>query len=381
MAGEYDTLHAIDARFKLAEADANLTHIPEEFGLRQIGVAVIGVGRMGAIHLLNLLREPRAKLLYVLDASQDRLNYMRKKYFLDERGVKSVGGDGWRTILEDTRVEALLISTPTFTHEKYTQEGLENGKHILCEKPLAEKLESVKKLVDLAQAKSLKLIVAFNRRYDPSFRRIHDQVMRGDVGQVRLIKTCSRDSPLPPIEYIKISGGLFHDCLVHDIDVILWLARELPTEVHSYGHCYAPDYKELDDFDTLLVTMKFKSGLISATDLSRHSAAGYDQRLEVFGPKGCLKLDELTRVGWEKHTEIGVTRPSNCFSFASRYLEAYANELVELFNHIEGLKVLEPIKPGYLSAVCKIVDACEHSARSETPIKLNWSEDELVQFD
>lgn len=374
-----DTLYEIDARFHLAEEDANLTGSPEENGTRRIGLAVIGVGRMGAIHMYNASREPRANLLYVLDASQERLNYMRKKYYLDERGTKAVGLDGWETILNDPKVEALLISTPTFSHEHYVRGGLEHNKHIICEKPLADKIESVKSLVELAQTKKLTLICAFNRRYDPSFRRIAEQAKRGDIGQVRIIKTCSRDSPLPPIEYIKISGGIFHDCIVHDIDVVLWLAQELPTEVHCYAHTYMPDYKTLNDFDTALCSMKFKSGLISVTDIARVSATGYDQRVEVYGPKGCLKLDELPRVGWEKHTDVGTTRPNNCYSFASRYLEAYASEIVELFNHIEGNKTLEPIRPGYLVSLCKIIHAIDESARSQKAVKLDWTAEEIAR--
>lgn len=373
---KYDTIYELDTHYQSAEADAKLELQPEVSGSRRIGVAIVGVGRMGAIHVYNAHREPRAKLLYVLDSSEDRLDYMRKKYFLDEHGVKSVGLDSWQVVLDDPEVEVLIISTPTFTHEKYTREGLKHGKHVLCEKPLAEKAEEVRSTVELAQSLNRKLIVAFNRRYDPSYRRIHDQVRRGDIGQVRLVKTCSRDSPLPPIDYIRISGGIFHDCFVHDLDLILWMARELPIEVYAIGHAYHPDYVEVGDYDTAVVTMKFKSGMMSLTDLSRHSAPGYDQRIEVFGPKGCLKLDEFPRAGWERHTEIGVTRPVNCYSFSSRYLEAYAIELVNLFNLIEGHKAIEPMNLPYLNHICKITDACERSARAGKPEYLEWTEEE-----
>lgn len=373
---KFDTVYELDQHYQSVEADAALELVPEIAGCRQIGVAIIGVGRMGSIHLYNARREPRAKLLYVMDASQERLDHLRKRFFLDEYGVKSVKLDEWQTILDDPQVEVLIISTPTFTHEKYTCEGLKHGKHVLCEKPLAEKAEEVRSTVELARAKELKLVVAFNRRYDPSYRRIHEQVRRGDIGQVRLVKTCSRDSPLPPIDYIRISGGIFHDCFVHDLDLILWMARELPVEVYAYGHAYDADYAKLDDYDTAVVSMKFKSGMMSLTDLSRHSASGYDQRIEVFGPKGCLKLDEFARAGWEKHTEIGITKPVNCYSFSSRYLEAYAIELINMFNLIEGHKAIEPMNLPYLNHICKITDACERSARTGKPESLEWSQEE-----
>lgn len=375
--GKYDTIYSTDERYHLSETDANLTIIPESYGTRRVGVAIVGVGRMGAIHLYNVLREPRAHVLYVLDASQERLDHMNKKYFLAERNIKIVHTDNWQQVLQDKQVEACLISTPTFTHEHYARSALEAGKHVLCEKPLAETIEKVDSIVKLAQSKNLKLICAFNRRYDPSFRRIADAVKRGDIGDVRVIKTCSRDSPLPPIEYIKISGGIYHDCCVHDIDVVLWLANELPVEVHTYAHTYMPDYKALNDFDTTIVSMKFASGKMSVTDLSRVSASGYEQRVEVFGPKGVLKLDEMPRAGWEKHTEIGMVQPNQCYSFASRFIEAYSTEITELFNHIEGNKTLHPIRPGYLQALCKIIHAIEHSARTNQPVKIEWTAQEI----
>lgn len=375
----YDTVRDIDDRYQLCESDINLTNNLQAFGSRRINVAVVGIGRMGAIHLYNVLREPRANLLYVVDSDKRRLEFLERKYFLKERGIMVVDMEQWEQVMSDKRVEAVLIATPTFTHEQYARAALENGKHVLCEKPLAESLEAVDKLVKLAADRQLKLICAFQRRYDPSFMKIAEQIKRGDIGDIRIIKTCCRDSPLPPIEYIKISGGIYHDCFVHDLDVIIWYSNELPSEVHAYGHAYRDDYKQLNDFDTTVVCMKFQSGLITVTDLSRVGPSGYEQRLEVYGPIGVLKLDELTRVGWEKHSNIGVVRPSQCFSFASRYIEAYSNEIIELFNHIEGNETAHPIRRGYLQALCKITHAIEQSARSCQPVKLDWTAEELKE--
>lgn len=373
----YDTVRDLDYRYQLCESDINLTQNLEAFGSRRINVAVVGIGRMGAIHLYNVLREPRANLLYVVDSDQKRLDFLERKYFLKERQIKTVNIGEWPRVLEDSRLEAVLIATPTLTHEHYARTALEAGKHVLCEKPLAENPQSVDQLVKLAASRELKLMCAFQRRYDPSFMRVAEQIQRGDIGQPRIIKTCCRDSPLPPIEYIKISGGIFHDCFVHDLDVIVWYANELPDEVHAYGHSYLTEYEELGDYDTTVICMKFESGLLSVTDLSRVGPSGYEQRVEVYGPRGVLKIDELTRAGWEKHTDIGQIRPSQCFSFASRYTEAYSNEITELFNHIEGNKTEHPIRGGYLQALCKVIHAIEESTRSGKPVQLQWSPDEL----
>lgn len=373
----YDTLYEIDQRYQLSETDIKLSQNYEHFGRRMIGVAIVGVGRMGAIHLYNVLREPRAQIKYVMDADRTRLDYFDKKYFLSQRGIKVLHTDSWQEVLQDKSVEAVLISTPTSSHMHYVQTALEHDKHIMCEKPLAEKIEEIDTLVNLAQKRNLKLVCALNRRYDPSFRKIHQQIQRGDIGDVRIIKTCCRDSPTPAIEFIKTSAGVFHDCCVHDVDLIMMYANELPIEVHAYGHAFIPAYGAVDDYDTTVFSMKFKSGILAVTDYSRVGPSGYEQRVEVFGPKGVLKVDEFSPVGWEKHTEVGVNRPSQCFSFASRFHESYAAEVVELFNHIEGNKTMYPIMPGHLQALCKVINAVEKSARTGQAIKLEWTQAEI----
>lgn len=352
----------------------------EHSGHRRVGVALIGLGRMGTIHLYNIVRQPRAHLLHIFDVVQKRLDFMSTKYFLEEQNVKlSSTESGWQSILSDKRVEAIIVASPTQTHEKFVREALEAGKHVLCEKPLAKDPDVVRYLVELAKRSSLIIICAFNRRYDLNFRMVKKQADQGDVGKLRIIKTCSRDSPLPPVEYIKTSGGFFHDCFVHDLDVILWLSGELPSEIYTLAHCYDQDYRKLGDVDTALITMKFPSGLITATDIARHSATGYEQRLEVYGPKGCLKLDESTNLSWEKHCEYGLIKPNQCYSFSSRYLEAYAREINELLNHIEGNNILEKPNPDHLNLLNKVLIACEKSHKTRLPVTIEWTEDELCK--
>lgn len=369
------TLYDIDKRYQSTEDESLMRHNHAESGKRQVGVALIGLGRMGRIHLYNILRERRAKLLYIHDTDSQRLKYSDERFFLAQDGVKlSQDQTGWQSILADHKVEAVIICSPTQTHEKYVSEGLAAGKHVLCEKPLVQEAGSLHKLIKLAEDRNLTLICAFQRRYDPSFRLIEQQVRRGDIGEVRVIKTCSRDSPLPSLEYIATSGGIFHDCYVHDLDAILWIAQELPVEVSVITHCYDQGIAQLNDFDTTVIVLKFPSGKMAVTDLSRHSDSGYEQRLEVFGPKGVLKIDECTKSCWEKHTQHGITKPNQCFSFASRYTEAYANEITELLNHIEGLPVLEKSNLLHLDNVNKIVNACEKSAREGTTVIIDWTQ-------
>lgn len=325
-----------DSLWRAMKNDFHLVHTPVQHGSRQIGVALFGLGRMGTIHLYNLVREPRVKLLYIIDNDPKRLAFVEKRYFLESQNVKLISPEQIDLVMNDKAVEACIIATPTFTHEIYAKAALLAKKHVLCEKPLAIKLDDVRELYKLAADNKLHLICAFNRRYDPSFRQIQHQVRNGEVGPVRVIKSCSRDSPTPGIDYIKISGGIFHDCVVHDVDLIVWMIQELPIEVHAFGHCYMEDYKALDDFDTCVISLKFKSGALGLIDISRKSSYGYDQRIEVFGEKGMLKLDEDKATAGEQHDATGIKTSCLKFSFPSRYAEGYQQEIVDLLNHIEG---------------------------------------------
>ena len=125
------------------------------------------------------------------------------------------------------------------------------------------------------------LFCAFNRRFDPGMSAVYRQVKEGKIGKVYQIKTCSRDSPLPPISFLKISNGMYHDCAVHDIDMICWIVGEVPVGVMALGSTFNNGIKALNDVDTIAIILKFPSGILGSIDLSRHSSYGYDQRLEV----------------------------------------------------------------------------------------------------
>ena len=173
-----------------------------------------------------------------------------------------------------------MVATPTFTHEEFVCGALAKGKAVFSEKPLAETEEGTAKCYNLAKEKGAILFCAFNRRFDPSFAstynrvrkgRLHiklcklshlSSILTGELGHIHVAKTTSRDSPLPSIGYLKISGGIFHDCAVHDIDLITWIMGELPVEVYSNSNARIPEIKALNDFDNVSINMKFKSGML-----------------------------------------------------------------------------------------------------------------------
>lgn len=184
-------------------------------------------------------------------------------------------------MLKDPSVDAVIVTTPTNQHEQYVHSALTARKAVFCEKPIATSEKAITECYDLAERVERPLFCAFNRRFDHGMCSLRNQVKTGKIGQLYQIKTTSRDSPLPSIAYLKISRGIFHDCAVHDIDMVCWIAGEEPSGVFAQGSAFDPEIGALGDVDTVAIVLKFPSGIIASIDLSRHSTYGYDQRLEV----------------------------------------------------------------------------------------------------
>ena len=157
---------------------------------------------------------------------------------------------------------AVIVATPTNSHEDYIANSLQSGKAVFTEKPVAEESEAVDRVYKIAKKVSKPLFCAFNRRFDPSFDAVYRQVRAGQLGQVHQIKLTSRDSPLPSEAYLKISGGIFHDCMVHDIDLMTYVLGEYPVEVFTVANGQIPEIAAMNDYDNVVSTFKFKSGMV-----------------------------------------------------------------------------------------------------------------------
>ena len=197
-----------------------------------------------------------------------------------------------------------------------------------------------------------------------------NKVRNGDIGKVHIIKTTSRDSPMPPIDFLKISGGMFHDCCVHDVDVICWIMEEAPLSVYCVAHAFHSEIGALNDVDTVGVVMKFPSGAIGQIDLSRHAVYGYDQRVEVFGADGMLSSDNVSAFSSRHFNSSGYSEPPLKDSFPQRYAEAYVLEVEHLINAIKKKEMLSISKDDVLRS-WHIVDAIEKSFRSGSPVSLS----------
>lgn len=306
----------------------------EKYDTQPVRIALFGLGRIGMIHLQKIYSNPRTKLVYCVEPVPERRQYVRTAWFLND--VTFVDISEADKVINDPGIDAVVIGTPTYTHKELTIRSLKAKKAVLCEKPLAPDFDGTKECYELADKMGVPLLTAFNRRFDPGYFDCRTRARAGEVGKIRVIKTCARDSPLPPIEYLRTSGGIYKDCAVHDIDLLLWITGELPTQVFSQAHVYDDKIKAINDFDTVSIVMKFPSGTLGMIDLSRNSCYGYDQRLEVFGVDGMLTSGNIRPNGVITETTKGTNKTPYYYSFASRYGEAYAIELDHFVDVFKG---------------------------------------------
>ncbi|KAL6431569.1 hypothetical protein ACFW04_007262 [Cataglyphis niger] len=338
-------------------------------------LALFGVGRAGTIHLTSIISNTRVKLVYIVDDVESNWQNMRKRWNLED--VTFLNSEQSDKVFKDSNVDAVVVASPTYTHENIVIKALKAKKAVFCEKPIAENRSDTGKCYDMAEKIGKPLFCAFNRRFDPSYSEVRDRVRKGEVGHVHMIKTVSRDSPLPSIEYLKVSGGIFHDCLVHDIDIMTWILGEYPDKISAIADANIPEIKAIGDFDTVAVIMHFPSGTVGMIDLSRNSTYGYDQRVEVFGPKGVVQAENEQPNSIHRRYGLNgsVTAPI-WYSFASRFMNGYRREFDHFVDIVHG-KTKSLVKSKEILAVSKIATACEESARTGKIVDLNWANGEL----
>lgn len=290
-----------------------------------INFCLVGLGRAGQFHLtsLSMAANGVARLKWVVDKNEDLC-----------KQVAAQIGCTWSSNIEDAlndeKVHAVIIASTTNTHYPYCVQALKAKKAVFTEKPISHHPEEIAEVLGLAKASKKPFVVGYQRRVDPNFRSVKQQIENGAIGGLRIIKCCSRDNPLPPIEYLRTSGGIFHDMLSHDFDMIHFLSGQYPESVYTIAHCYEPEIAKMDgDVDTTLVTMSFASGLIATVDCCRIAAYGYDQRVEAFGEKGMLSCDNQKESTVELATSEGYKTPVAQWSFPQRYKHTYTTEILE----------------------------------------------------
>ncbi len=297
----------------------------------RINLGLIGVGRIGRLHASDIVyRIPEARLLAVADIFEDAVRKAAADF-----GIPKAYTDP-RRIFDDPDIDAVLICSSTDTHADFIEQAAAAGKHVFCEKPIHLDLERIDRALAAVEEAGVKLQIGFNRRFDPNFRRARDMVASGAIGEPHLVRITSRDPAPPPIDYIKVSGGIFLDMTIHDFDMARFLVGEEVSEIYATGGVMIdPAIGEAGDIDTALVTLKYRNGVLGTIDNSRKAVYGYDQRVEVFGSGGVIVVDNVRPDTATLVDEKGRHSAKPVYFFVERYTESY---LAEIKSFLEAVR-------------------------------------------
>lgn len=330
---------------------------------RKIRVGLIATGRIGRVHAANIAGNPAMSLARVADPFVEGAREVAAKYgaFATESATELIGADD---------VDAVVVASPTPTHISLIEACVDAGIAVLCEKPIDLDINRVDALRAKVSASGVAVALGFNQRFDPAFAEAHQRVHEGAIGTVEQMSIVSRDPGPPPADYIKVSGGIFRDMTIHDLDMVRFFLGDI-EEVSAIGSAlFDEGARRHADFDTVALTLKSAAGAIATVVNSRHSAIGYDQRLEVFGASGILQVanmpSSLVSVGTSTAVE---SRRPYIENFIDRYASAYSRELDEFVKLVRGEFSTSPTFEDGRAALV-LADAAQLSAETGGVVRI-----------
>jgi len=327
-----------------------------------ISFCQFGVGRIGAIHAENIARHPGARLAAIIDVERDAAERLARRH----GAVVATQA----AVLADPAVDAVIVASSTNTHADLVEAAARAGKAVFCEKPLDLDRRRAEACLAVVAECGVPLMVGFNRRFDPHFGRLERQLRDGRIGRVELLSITSRDPSPPPIAYVRVSGGLFRDMMIHDFDMARWLLGEEPGEIFAAASVLTdPAIGEAGDVDTAVVTLCTRSGALCQISNSRRAVYGYDQRVEVLGSRGALRADNVVLSTVAFAGAEGIVSDKPLPFFLERYAEAYRRELDHF---VDALTRGAPPLPGGSDGVkaLALADAALESLRTRRAITL-----------
>ena len=303
--------------------------------MKRIKFAILGMGRIGKVHADTIQANSNAELAAIHDPINNEINRLQKRYSCQQMSLDD--------ITNNDQIKGILICTPTDTHVDLIKRFLYTKKAVFCEKPLDLNLRKVKKLVQLVSESKSQVMLGFNRRFDPHFAKLKAHLTKKEIGVIEQITITSRDPNPPTIEYIKQSGGIFKDMAIHDLDMAVFLADEKIHSITALGSNFvSKKIEQAGDYDTATILMRTISGKQISIINSRRATYGYDQRVEVHGSKGSLKVNNPTLSEIELAKEAGTTKDRLHHFFMTRYIDAYKNQIDYFVDCIKKRSITKP---------------------------------------
>ncbi|HVE48931.1 MAG TPA: inositol 2-dehydrogenase [Casimicrobiaceae bacterium] len=310
-----------------------------------IDVAIFGAGRIGKIHAGNIVKQPGVRLKYVVDPDAQAAAGLARHH---EASVGTIQG-----VFADASIRAVAIASSTDTHAELIQRAAAAGKAIFCEKPVDLALVRARECADAVKRANVPCMIGFQRRFDPTFAAAKARLDAGEIGTAEQLVITSRDPGAPPLDYLKRSGGIFKDMLIHDFDVFRWILDDEAESVYATGSVLTdPNVAQADDVDVTAVAIRTKGGKLALINTNRRAAYGYDQRFEILGSKGMLQAGNHKPTEVMAWTESSVALDKPEHFFLERYRVAYAIEMADFFEKLatekpmrtsieDGVKALE----------------------------------------
>ncbi len=328
-----------------------------------IRIGLLGAGRIGQTHARAVAALDNVEITAVFDPVDEAAAFVTALTGARQATVSQ--------IMHDDKIDAVIIATPTDLHADQIEQAAQAGKAIFCEKPVDLSAERVRACLKTADKAGVKLMIGFNRRFDQNFSKVREALDAGKVGDVELVQITSRDPSAPPIDYVKRSGGLFRDMMIHDFDMARFLLGEEVVEVSATGSVLTdPAIGEAGDVDTATATLRTASGKIAVITNSRRASYGYDQRVEVHGSKGMASAENMRPTTVVIANEEGYSQDPLLDFFMERYAEAYKSELQTFCAILAGEERSYPSGIDGLKAL-ELADAAVQSLETGKSVKLS----------
>ena len=330
-----------------------------------IKLGIIGAGRIGRLHANTLTtRVAGANVLAIADVFAEAAQSAAAEY-----GIPDFTTDPGQ-LIRSGAIDAIVICSSTDTHVDFIIEAARAGVHIFCEKPIDHELAAIDRALAAVDAAGVKLQIGFNRRFDANHARVKRAIASGEIGEPHMLSIISRDPAPPPIDYIKVSGGLMKDMMIHDFDMCRFLLGEVDEVFAMADVKVDPAIGEAGDIDTAKVLLRFENGVIGSIENSRQAVFGYDQRVEVFGSAGAVSSGNIFADQVTISDADSVRRGTPLYFFVERYLDSYAAEMIAFVDAIAQDKAV-PVTGADGRAPVVMAEAGMRSIRENRPVKLS----------
>ena len=326
-------------------------------------IALVGAGRMGSLHAGNAVASPRFELVAIADHDQAKAGQMANDLGTSSRSYQEV--------LADPEIEAVIVASSTSSHLENVTAAVQAGKAVFCEKPLSLDADTLAAAMPKLEESGAPIFIAFNRRFDPHLRELKRRLAAGEAGEAETLHIINHDPATPDLGFIPRSGGLFKDFTIHDFDTATWLLEDGFVEIFAAGACLIdPKIGELGDIDSAKLILRSSRGVLCMISNSRRTGYGYDQRVELFGSKGALRVDNVLSTEVRRLGETGTAGAPFPYSFADRYDLAYRTELDHFADVLDGTAIPATGPRDSLRAL-RLADAAERSFRQASPVALD----------